>query len=129
VTPAPTPPPVASDRVIDADVIETLKTLKSEQRTDPVGEMVSLFVRQAPACLQEIELSLTRYEARSVEKAAHSLKGSASTMGARRLAELCATLEEEARKGSLQVTAHLLNQARVEYLKAKEELLTLRQQG
>jgi len=125
----PTQLPAASDRAIDPDAVKALKDLKSELRTDPVGEMVSLFVRQAPACLEEIELSLTRYEARSVEKAAHSLKGSASTMGAHRLADLCATLEEEAHKGSLQVAAHLLNQARVEYLKVKEELLNLPRSG
>ena len=111
---------------IDMKALQTIQELDSASGSGALQEMVSMFFRQAPACLHEIELSLTRYEAQAVALAAHSLKGSASTMGAKRLAEICASIEEEAHQGSLQVAAHLLNLARVEYSKVREDLQSIR---
>jgi two-component system, sensor histidine kinase and response regulator len=126
--PGDDPGPTAPCRLgeaVDPAALEILRELQSSRRPDPLGEMVGLFLRQAPACIREIDLSLTRYEAHSVEKAAHSLKGSASTLGAHQLAEICRQIEDQAQKGSLQVAGHLLNQLRVEYSKVRDELQTL----
>ena len=122
--PAPAVPRTLGEAV-DPAALDVLRQLQSSHRPDPLGEMVGLFLRQAPACIREIDLSLTRYEAHAVEQAAHSLKGSASTMGAHQLAEICRRIEDHARKGSLQVAGHLLNQLRVEYSKVRDELQAL----
>jgi HPt (histidine-containing phosphotransfer) domain-containing protein len=74
--------------------------------------------------LRDIELALVRYEPGQVEKAAHNLKGSALTLGAKHLAEFCHRLETEASQGSLQVAAQLLNPVRVEYSRVRDALMT-----
>jgi CheY-like chemotaxis protein/HPt (histidine-containing phosphotransfer) domain-containing protein len=126
----PAPGPARADAdVIDPAALDTLRELRSARRPDPLGEMVGMFLRQAPACIREIDLSLTRYEARAVEKAAHNLKGSAGTLGAHQLAEICQQIEDHAHKGSLQVASRLLNQVRVEYSKVRDALQALQVSG
>jgi HPt (histidine-containing phosphotransfer) domain-containing protein len=50
-----------------------------------------------------------------IRKAAHSLKSSSASLGAKILAELCRTLEQQARNGDLTQSHTLFQQAEVEY--------------
>jgi PAS domain S-box-containing protein len=110
---------------LDEAALQVLRELKTEDGTSALTEMIGLFGQQTPAQLEEISLALTRYDAPAAEIAAHSVKGSAKTMGATKLAELCAAIEEEAHNGSLQVASHLLAQAKQAYQQSWERLKEL----
>jgi HPt (histidine-containing phosphotransfer) domain-containing protein len=60
-------------------------------------ELMTLFTRSGQESLVEIEVGLDQNDARRVERAAHSLKGSAGVFGARPVADAAAGLE---RKGA-----------------------------
>jgi PAS domain S-box-containing protein len=100
---------------LDETALQILRELKTEDGRSALTEMIEMFGQQTPAQLEQISLALTRYDAKAAEIAAHSVKGSSKTMGANKLAELCASIEEETSQGSLQVASHLLIQARQEY--------------
>jgi PAS domain S-box-containing protein len=116
---APTTP------ALDQDALQVLRELTTEDGRSALAEMIDMFGQQTPSQLEEISLALTRYDAAAAEIAAHSLKGSAKTMGATRLAELCAAIEDETHKGSLQVANHLLTQAKQAYQETWESLREL----
>jgi HPt (histidine-containing phosphotransfer) domain-containing protein len=58
-----------------------------------VAELVGLFVDDVPPRLHLIREAVRREDTEALQRPAHSLKGSASTLGADRMAELCRELE------------------------------------
>jgi HPt (histidine-containing phosphotransfer) domain-containing protein len=64
-----------------------------------LGELVAVFSEDAPrhvACLRE---ALGRQDTAEVARVAHTLKGSAATLGARLMSATCAELESASRAG------------------------------
>jgi len=72
---------------------------------DGTGEalraLVKLFLRDAPMKLEALADAIARRDATSVHATAHSLKGSAATLGQRRLAQLIGRIEGEASEDKL----------------------------
>lgn len=56
-------------------------------------ELVGIFVAEAAARMGELRGSLASQNAKELERVAHSLKGSASILGASELHQVCAELE------------------------------------
>ena len=67
--------------------------------------------------------ALASGDRQSLELAAHSLKGSSSTMGAVRLAALCASLEEAGHTGALERAATLAERLDTELDLVQRELV------
>ncbi|MHB8799577.1 MAG: hybrid sensor histidine kinase/response regulator [Thermoanaerobaculia bacterium] len=63
------------------------------------GELVDLFVEQAPGVLAEIRRSAEAGDAPGLERAAHLIRGSASTFGAIGVSEAALALEKLGRSG------------------------------
>ena len=63
--------------------------------------LLATFVDQAPEALATVTEALRSGDAPAVEAAAHRLRGAASTLGAGPLAQLCGSLEDAARAGTL----------------------------
>ncbi len=61
-------------------------------------------------------------DGRSVERTAHTLKGSAKNMGAVRMSEICAELEEAGRSGELARVPQQLDQLEAELCRVSKEL-------
>lgn len=109
VTTASAPSPVAGSAttpgqeppVLDLHVLMRLRQLQQPGQPDPVGEMIDLFLQDFPKRLQLIFDAIARRDADALKAAAHSLKGSARNMGAARLADLCAKLEQLGRQGQM----------------------------
>lgn len=59
-------------------------------------ELVGVFVEEAPGRLAELKRGAAARDATTVERVAHSLKGSAGLLGAASLLAACAELEERA---------------------------------
>lgn len=70
--------------------------------------LLTAFVEQAPAGLAAVEEALRSGDPAAVEESAHRLMGSAATLGAGPLAQLCRTLEAAARTGELPAPAPVL---------------------
>ena len=85
--------------VLDRTVINGLKELREPGQPDPLRELVELFFRDAEPRLKQMEAAATAGDMPKVAAAAHTLKGSASNLGARRLSALCAALEKQGKAG------------------------------
>lgn len=68
-------------------------------------EMFALFFDTAPENIMKIQAALAGGDRRTLEREAHSLKGSASSVGATALANVAAALEECGRSGRLEQEA------------------------
>jgi len=63
--------------------------------------LIDKFLQEAPSRLAVLSESADRGDKEPLVKAAHSLKGSAGTLGARGLSEMCAGLEECGKAGRM----------------------------
>jgi signal transduction histidine kinase/DNA-binding response OmpR family regulator len=68
---------------------------------DLLGELIHLFLSDAPLQIKEIEAALSTGSALQLENAAHSLKGSAASLGVDNLAAIARKLEIRGRDGEL----------------------------
>lgn len=75
-------------------------------------EIVGIFLEDCPRMVEEIGRALSAADAEGVRRAAHTLKGSVSVLGAMALAAAAKKIEESARAGDLDTAADAF--ARVE---------------
>jgi PAS domain S-box-containing protein len=92
---SPVPPADDERRAVSAETLENLRALGRVAGRDVLRELVDTF-RSQPH-LGALREALAGQDRSSLERRAHSLKGSSGMLGALRLAELCAELERIAR--------------------------------
>ncbi len=108
--------------VLDRNALLTLRALREPFKPDPVVELIDLFLNDTPGKIREMLTAAAQYNAYSLELIAHSLRGCASSVGASRMARLCAELEEQAHAGSVQTASHLLKQLENEFSSVRAAL-------
>jgi two-component system, sensor histidine kinase and response regulator len=89
------------EEIIRTSVLDALRGGLEDGDPDPVVELLELFCRNTESALATLRDALRRGDALTVERTAHSLKGSSDVLGLGKLAALSAALEEKARGGSL----------------------------
>jgi HPt (histidine-containing phosphotransfer) domain-containing protein len=109
--------------VLDPSVIAGLRELRQPNQPDPLTELGELFFKDAKSRLQKMQAALAAKDVPGLTYAAHTLKGSASNLGARRLAALCANLEKQAKLGELAEAATILLTVRSEFHTVEQTLL------
>ena len=67
---------------------------------DALPELVALFLEDLPDRMSDLQNAWDRRDVAAIKASAHTLKGSASNMGARRLADACRRLEEQLSSGA-----------------------------
>ncbi|MBY0279898.1 response regulator [Candidatus Binatia bacterium] len=106
--------------------LEVLEALRGDLETPGEGgefsEIVDLFLGNAQRNCNAVREALASGDRQMLELAAHSLKGSSSTMGAVRLASLCASLEEAGHCGALDRAAMLVERLDTEFDLVQREL-------
>jgi HPt (histidine-containing phosphotransfer) domain-containing protein len=108
--PARTAPNGAS-KVVDSGELDDLRRQTSTARgADMIVDLVGLFLRHAPARVEAVESAVAAHDAEALRKAARALRGSSRTLGAARMAELCAELEQIGTSGSVMGAAPLVAQ-------------------
>ncbi|TMQ01443.1 MAG: PAS domain S-box protein [Verrucomicrobia bacterium] len=100
---------------IDPAAIANLRKLAEPGEPDAAVELIDLFLRDTPVKIQDLQSAIARSDAPALKESAHGLKGSASNLGARRLARLCADLEKRSEAGALAEAAELFAQVTEEY--------------
>ena len=94
---APAPPSSSSD--LDAEAFGRLWGLPGETQTDLLGELIEMFAQQTPLALRSLREEAASGVLLDARRLAHSLKGSASTLGAMAIADLARTTERLAGEG------------------------------
>ena len=78
---------------VDFNFLRSLRDLSEPGGDDPVIELVNMYLSDAPARVKTIQDSAQKADFEGLMQAAHTLKGSSSNLGAKRLAAYCADLE------------------------------------
>lgn len=93
---------------LDAEPLRKLEELGRNLGEDLLGEVVAIFRDKVPAQVRDLRAAVTRGDGEQIEGLAHSIKGSAGNLGARRLLEVASALETRGRSGDAPAAAHLL---------------------
>ncbi|QIN82318.1 PAS domain S-box protein [Rubrobacter tropicus] len=124
------PPPEPDGRsVLDDAVLENLRSLQEEGDPDLLTELVEVFEEDTPPRLATLREALEREDAGTVERAAHTLKGSSGNLGATRMSETARLLEEAGRDSDLSTAPALLDRLETDFEEARAEFSTLLLKG
>jgi signal transduction histidine kinase/CheY-like chemotaxis protein/HPt (histidine-containing phosphotransfer) domain-containing protein len=111
-TPTPAAAPVATSAAppphgFDPRVLAGLRKLQRPGQPDLAQRIIDLFLKNLPLGVAAVRAACDVSDSRALEAAAHKLKGSSSTLGAARVAELCNRLEAIGRGGTTDGAAAL----------------------
>jgi CheY-like chemotaxis protein/HPt (histidine-containing phosphotransfer) domain-containing protein len=95
--------------VIDREAIAKLRQVQRDDEPDVVAEVVGLFLTDASRRIAALRAAVGAGDAVALERAAHTLKGSAGHLGARGMQALCGAIEEQARRGTTGTSATLVS--------------------
>ncbi len=113
--------------VIDERVLASLCELDNDGDDDVLGELIDLFLEDAPVRLSRLKESVDQHDPNGLMQAAHSLKGSCGNLGARGMAALCANLELRARAGMLTGVEETCATLEREFAAVRDELHVVRE--
>jgi CheY-like chemotaxis protein len=113
-----------SDVVLDPVCIAGLKELREPGQADPLVELSDLFSRESDACVRRMDDGLTARDSNATTRAAHSLKGSASNLGANKLAKACSDVEQSARVSDWTQVSAQLEELKTQLRRVRESLKT-----
>ncbi len=100
---------------VDVASLRGLRGLRLPDGLDPLEELTALFVADSRSNLDKMREAHAAADGALLKRLAHSVKGSASNLGARRLSSLCAEVEQCAVAGLLDEVPPLLAQASEEF--------------
>jgi len=124
--PAAAPPEfVVPGSLLDQNVIGRLKELNEKVEKGFFGEVVNMFLTQAPALMNEMIIYCNDKRYDKMGQLAHKLKGSALNIGAKAMAELCREIEIKGRNNDGTDCSQSLEKLRGLFLVTERELLKL----
>jgi HPt (histidine-containing phosphotransfer) domain-containing protein len=105
---------------VSRDLLESVSRTFGEANPAFLAELVMLFLDAAPETLTALEDALRAGDPVRAARSAHALKGAALQMGARRLADLCGSLEDGVATAS--GSGEILGQVKAEFENVRREL-------
>lgn len=112
------PSSAAPQPVLDRDVLDELHAVIGEAAI----RIVTVFLEDAPAMVQQLQLAAQNGDESRLQAVAHSLKSSSANVGALSLSAVAARIEHEARSGSLQRPAVAVALLVAEFARARVAL-------
>lgn len=116
---------MADPSVIEPQAIENLRALNPGDNDEFLREIVGIFLEDTPQRLDELEQSRAAGDVTRFARAAHSIKGSSSNLGAVALRAAAEKLEHHARSEGLDGIAVHTAAVRGEFERAQAALKAL----
>ena len=101
----------------DLDVLDAIQALGGQNDPDFLLRIIQRFIRETQERLETLEKAVSIGDSTLLERTAHSLKGSSGSIGARRMAQLCARLERYGSEGDMHEVTIVLRDINAEYNK------------
>ena len=114
------------DGAIDRHILQTLQEDAADNDPEIILELLDIYIHDSADHLNQIIQAVPEEEYRTIELSAHSLKSSSATFGATNLAVLFGEMEQLARSKTTDGIDGLLNAAKSEFVRARDELLVER---
>jgi CheY-like chemotaxis protein len=118
----------ASETAVELDPA-ALQDLRDLGGDEFLGEVVDVFLADAPALLATLRSSLERGDAEELRRTAHTLKSNGATLGAAAFAELCRAAEHQAKAGDLEGVPPLVDRIEQAFPALREALTSLRSEA
>lgn len=100
--------PCATEEAVDLAALLSLEGAQVEGEPDLIVELIDLYAEDAPRRLSAIRGASAAGDLAALQRAAHGLKGSSASLGARRVELLCEKLERLSGREFLQEGEMLL---------------------
>lgn len=111
--------------VIDPQAIENLRALNPDDNDEFLREIVNIYLEDTPLRIKELDESLVAKDIGKFTRAAHSIKGSSSNLGAAIVRNVAEKIEHDSRAKGLEGADALIAQLKQEYARAEAELKKL----
>ncbi len=111
--------------VIDPQAIENLRALNPDDNDEFLREIVNIYLEDTPLRIKELEDSLAAKDAGKFTRAAHSVKGSSSNLGAVAVRNVAEKIEHDSRSKGFEGAESLIAQLKHDYARAEAELKKL----
>lgn len=108
--------------ILDLEVLRAFEKVKSDDESDIVVELIDLYLQSSSQGISAMRKAAEEEEWAVFERAAHTLKGSSSTLGLRQVAKICQDLEEESSNPS-ETVLRLMRLLESKFLEAKSVLI------
>ncbi len=113
---------MANDTLIDPEAIENLRALNPDDGDGFLRDIVGIFLEDTPARIAELKQAFATGDAAKFTRAAHSIKGSSSNLGAKQLRAIAEKLENQSRGGALPDLSGLIGELDRAYAATKNAL-------
>ncbi|MDQ4062339.1 MAG: response regulator, partial [Actinomycetota bacterium] len=113
--------PVDINDSLDQSVLVGLRELGG---TELLAELGELFLEDIPSQLEALREAIGGGDATSVARIAHTIKGSSGNMGAAKMANICAELQDIGHSGELERAPMLVERLEVEFGRVRLALET-----
>jgi len=112
--------------VLDVETLKAFEKIKSEDGSDFVIELIDLYLKGTPQRIQAIREAAFEKEWVVLKRIAHTIKGSSSTIGLRRIAQVCEELEATSLTSG-DVADNLVQALESRFIEAREALIAQRE--
>jgi histidine phosphotransfer protein HptB len=116
---------MANPSIIDPQAIENLRALNPGDGDAFLREITGIFLEDTPLRIAELDQSLLAGDVSKFTRAAHSIKGSSSNLGATGLRAVAEKLEQQARTQGLANVSSMIAQVKAEFSRAQSALAVL----
>jgi HPt (histidine-containing phosphotransfer) domain-containing protein len=113
---------MSESTVIDPQAIENLRALNPGDNDEFLREIAQIFLEDTPLRIKELDESLAAGDVPKFTRAAHSIKGSSSNLGAVALRAAAEKLEHHSRSSGLGDVGAMLDGVKHEFSRAQAEL-------
>ena len=116
---------MSNPSVIDPQAIENLRALNPGDNDEFLREIAAIFLEDTPMRLAKLDQSFSAGDVPKFTRAAHSIKGSSSNLGAVALRAAAEKLEAHARTQGIGNLGTLVSDVKAEFSRAQIELNSL----
>jgi TMAO reductase system sensor TorS len=111
---------------IDGKILDYIRVLKKEGAPDILGNIIDIYLNETPDILEKMRGYVNGNDFYSLQKAAHKLNSSSSSLGAVRLSSMCGEIETRSQGDNREKLKELLCAVEEEYKNVREALMTER---
>jgi len=117
--------PELNRSLINQEKLNTLKSLDTDGSNTILKNILSIFLSSAPHTISQIRQALTTNDSEIIRKAAHTLKSSASNVGAEQLSMLCQQIETHASDLQINKVTQLIHTSQEVFNETQDELQSI----
>jgi histidine phosphotransfer protein HptB len=114
--------PMPDAKAIDSSAIKSLRELAPGDNGEFLKEIITIYIEDTPKRIAELKASLASGDTVTFTRAAHTIKGSSSNVGAVALKSVAERLESISKRQGLGSVSQLIADCEAEFARAAAEL-------